>query len=57
MAAAVSRAKADGVTAMAFGDLFLDDVRRYLEDRLAATGITPLFPRVWVWCGKRKLLK
>ena len=51
MAAAVSRAKADGVTAMAFGDLFLDDVRRYREDRLAATGITPLFPRVWglVW--------
>ena len=46
MAAAVSRAKADGVTAMAFGDLFLDDVRRYREDRLAATGITPLFP-IW----------
>jgi diphthamide synthase (EF-2-diphthine--ammonia ligase) len=29
---------------MAFGDLFLEDVRRYREDRLAGTGLTPLFP-------------
>jgi diphthamide synthase (EF-2-diphthine--ammonia ligase) len=33
-----------GVQAMAFGDLFLEDVRRYRETRLAGTGITPLFP-------------
>lgn len=38
------RAKADGVTGVAFGDLFLEDVRRYREDRLVAIGIEPLFP-------------
>ena len=30
----------------AFGDLFLEDVRAYREDRLAGTGFTPVFP-VW----------
>ena len=34
----------DGFTHVAFGDLFLEDVRRYREDRLAGTGLTPLFP-------------
>jgi len=29
---------------MAFGDLFLEDIRRYREAKLAGTGITPLFP-------------
>ena len=29
---------------MAFGDLFLEDVRRYREERLAGTGLTPIFP-------------
>jgi uncharacterized protein (TIGR00290 family) len=32
------------IEAMAFGDLFLADIRAYREDRLAGTGITPLFP-------------
>jgi uncharacterized protein (TIGR00290 family) len=41
---AVSRAVADGFTHVAFGDLFLEDVRRYREDRLAGTGLTPIFP-------------
>lgn len=41
---AVDRAVADGFTHVAFGDLFLEDVRRYREDRLAGTGLTPLFP-------------
>jgi diphthamide synthase (EF-2-diphthine--ammonia ligase) len=27
-----------------FGDLFLQDVRAYREQKLAGTGITPLFP-------------
>jgi diphthamide synthase (EF-2-diphthine--ammonia ligase) len=31
---------------MAFGDLFLEDIRRYRETKLAGTGIAPLFP-VW----------
>ena len=44
MAAAVGRAVADGFTHMAFGDLFLEDIRRYREDRLAGTGLTPIFP-------------
>jgi diphthamide synthase (EF-2-diphthine--ammonia ligase) len=29
---------------MAFGDLYLEDVRAYREERLAGTGLTPLFP-------------
>jgi uncharacterized protein (TIGR00290 family) len=41
---AVDRAVADGFTHVAFGDLFLEDVRKYREDRLAGTGLTPIFP-------------
>ena len=41
---AVERAVAAGFTHVAFGDLFLADVRKYREDRLAGTGLTPLFP-------------
>jgi uncharacterized protein (TIGR00290 family) len=44
MAAAVQRAVGEGFTHVAFGDLFLEDVRRYREARLAGTGLTPLFP-------------
>jgi uncharacterized protein (TIGR00290 family) len=44
MGEAVARAVADGFTQVAFGDLFLEDVRRYREERLAGTGLTPLFP-------------
>jgi uncharacterized protein (TIGR00290 family) len=44
MGAAVARARADGVTGVAFGDLFLEDVRAYRERMLAGTGIAPLFP-------------
>jgi uncharacterized protein (TIGR00290 family) len=40
----VSRARADGITHIAFGDLFLEDVRRYREEKLTGTGITPVFP-------------
>jgi uncharacterized protein (TIGR00290 family) len=39
-----ARAVREGVTAMAFGDLYLEDVRRYREERLAGTGIAPVFP-------------
>jgi diphthamide synthase (EF-2-diphthine--ammonia ligase) len=35
---------ADGFTHAAFGDLFLEDVRRYREERLAGSGLTPMFP-------------
>jgi uncharacterized protein (TIGR00290 family) len=44
MSAAVGRAVAEGFTHVAFGDLFLEDVRRYREERLAGTGLTPIFP-------------
>ena len=37
MGAAVARLVADGFTHVAFGDLFLEDVRRYREERLAGT--------------------
>jgi uncharacterized protein (TIGR00290 family) len=46
MCDACARAVAEGFTHVAFGDLFLQDVRRYREDRLAGTGLTPLFP-IW----------
>ncbi len=44
MEAFVQKARDDGVEAMAFGDLFLEDVRAYREARMAGTGITPMFP-------------
>ena len=42
--AAVASAVADGFTHASFGDLFLADVRRYREERLAGSGLEPLFP-------------
>src|SRR6478672_6765281 len=44
MAETVSRAVREGFTHAAFGDLFLDDIRQYREDRLAGSGLTPIFP-------------
>ena len=44
MRAVMTRAATTGFTHVAFGDLFLEDVRRYREDRLAGTGLAPLFP-------------
>ena len=44
MSEAVARAVEEGFTHVAFGDLFLEDVRRYREERLAGTGLTPIFP-------------
>ncbi|WP_429065830.1 ATP-binding protein [Aeromonas bestiarum] len=35
---------AEGIHQMAFGDLFLEDVRAYREKQLLGTGIEPLFP-------------
>jgi uncharacterized protein (TIGR00290 family) len=42
--AAFAGARAAGVTVAAFGDLFLEDIRRYREDRMTATGLRPIFP-------------
>jgi uncharacterized protein (TIGR00290 family) len=44
MAAACQAAVAEGFTHVAFGDLFLEEVRRYREDRLRGSGLTPIFP-------------
>jgi len=44
MADALAAARERGVTAVAFGDLFLEDVRRYREERMAGTGLSTLFP-------------
>ncbi|HSC29950.1 MAG TPA: hypothetical protein VLD67_21905 [Vicinamibacterales bacterium] len=44
MAGAVRDAVSRGFTHVAFGDLFLEDVRSYREERLAGTGLTPIFP-------------
>jgi uncharacterized protein (TIGR00290 family) len=44
MAEACQRAVDDNIQAIAFGDLFLRDVRTYREQQLASTGIEPLFP-------------
>ena len=40
----VEGAIAQGVECMAFGDLFLQDIRDYREKNLRGTGITPIFP-------------
>lgn len=44
MGEAMERAQAAGIDAVAFGDLYLEDVRQYRLDRMAGTGIEPLFP-------------
>jgi uncharacterized protein (TIGR00290 family) len=46
MRAVCQRAVAEGIAAMAFGDLFLQDIRDYRVRQLQETGIEPLFP-VW----------
>jgi len=44
MSQACRQAVAEGIQAIAFGDLFLADVRRYREQQLKATGLEPVFP-------------
>ena len=34
----------EGVECIAFGDLFLEDIRAYREQKMAGTGLTPIFP-------------
>ncbi len=42
--AALAEARSAGIDAVAFGDLFLEDIRAYRQSLLAGTGIEPLFP-------------
>ena len=44
MGAFVAEQTARGIETMAFGDLFLEDIRAYREAKLAGSGIAPLFP-------------
>jgi uncharacterized protein (TIGR00290 family) len=44
MSEAIDSALGDGIEHFVFGDLFLEDVRSYREEKLAGTGISPLFP-------------
>jgi uncharacterized protein (TIGR00290 family) len=44
MSAMVTKARAAGIEAVVFGDLFLEDIRAYREQSLAGTGLRPLFP-------------
>src|SRR5258708_25106388 len=46
MRAACQQATAKGITAVAFGDLFLQDIRDYRVRQLQGSGLEPLFP-VW----------
>ena len=42
----VERVKNDNIEYFAFGDLFLEDVRNYREEKLKGSGIKPVFP-IW----------
>ncbi|MXS84447.1 ATP-binding protein [Nitrosomonas sp. HPC101] len=44
MSAFVDSVRRENIECFAFGDLFLEDVRKYREDHLKGTGITPIFP-------------
>jgi uncharacterized protein (TIGR00290 family) len=46
MRCACAKAADQGIEAIAFGDLFLTDIRRYREKQLHASGLEPLFP-IW----------
>jgi uncharacterized protein (TIGR00290 family) len=46
MAETCAKASAEGIEGIAFGDLFLEDVRAYRIRQLAGTGLEPVFP-VW----------
>ena len=46
LAEACAKAVAEGIEGVAFGDLFLEDVRAYREKQMKDTGLQPVFP-VW----------
>jgi uncharacterized protein (TIGR00290 family) len=48
MRALIRRARDEGATHVAFGDLFLEDVREYRTRMLSGLGLEPLFP---LWCS------
>jgi diphthamide synthase (EF-2-diphthine--ammonia ligase) len=44
MGAALGELRKEDISVVVFGDLFLEDVRAYREERLRGTGIDPSFP-------------
>ncbi|HEY6448789.1 MAG TPA: ATP-binding protein [Acidobacteriaceae bacterium] len=52
MQSACDAAVKSGIEAIAFGDLFLEEVRRYREERLRGTGLKPVFP-LWAMETRR----
>jgi uncharacterized protein (TIGR00290 family) len=46
MAQTCAKAVAEGIEGIAFGDLFLEDVRAYRERQMKGTGLEPIFP-IW----------
>jgi uncharacterized protein (TIGR00290 family) len=44
---ALSHFKAQGITKIAFGDLFLQDVKQYRDERLAQAGMSGIYP-IWM---------
>ncbi len=56
MSVACAKAIQQGISSVAFGDLFLEDVRRYREDRLRGTGLEPIFP-LWGRDTKKLILE
>ena len=46
MGEAIRQLRAEGIEAVAFGDLFLEDVRAYRERQMAPTGLDCVFP-IW----------
>ena len=48
MHAVAQRAREEGITHLAFGDLYLADIRAYRENVLRSTGLEPMFP-LWDW--------
>jgi len=44
MSAVIGRARKEGITHLAFGDLFLEEVRDYRIHQLSGTGVEPMFP-------------
>jgi uncharacterized protein (TIGR00290 family) len=53
MARFLEHALHEGISHIAFGDLFLEDIRRYRERQFSGTGIAPLFP---LWGQPTRLL-
>ena len=48
MGRVLAKYKDAGVTLVVFGDIFLEDLRKYREDKLATLGLHGIFP-LWKW--------